>query len=422
MSTLSKKIGAASRVASEFVAPTPSSVNNSSNTKKGTASPETTYCQYLGSLVTKLSRAVRIPKLIIDSAKNPIICSGKYHKKRESHKSNTRPRSLKPAFCLAAGIVAAMATVDQGTLMKLGTAMGTSRTPWHTGANWKQYLDMYDGFVEMGPSHCEHHQISTRYGSTMVYVCGSATDDTVILFSGARASSLMWDFVANHAELSQRRRLVLVDHICDAGRSVPVACPDTADDHAAWVADIYAELGVESADLVGYSYGCFTTALVAIAAPSMVKNVIHIGPTLMYGNIPTLVLMKMLLVAITSPFPGLGLNAAWVMNSAAHGEDTIDEVTKTYLEFYEIASAVPYEYNFAMVYKFSDAELAQLATTNVTAVIPEYEVMMDVQQVTSRLTNAQIRVEIMKDAGHRVRIEDPDSLLEVIARLLLAKD
>ena len=75
-----------------------------------------------------------------------------------------------------------------------------------------------------------------------------------------------------------------------------------------------------------------------------------------------------------------------------------------------------------MLYKLSDAELAQLATTNVTAVIPEQEVIMDVQQVTSRLTNAQIRVEIMKDAGHRVRIEDPDSLLEVIARLLLAED
>ena len=67
-------------------------------------------------------------------------------------------------------------------------------------------------------------------------------------------------------------------------------------------------------------------------------------------------------------------------------------------------------------------ELAQLATTNVTAVIPEHEVVMDVQQVTSRLRNAQIRVEIMKDAGHRVRIEDPDSLVEVISRLLLAED
>ncbi len=71
MAPCSKKMGAASRVASEFVAPTPSSVNNSSETTlKGTALPDTTYCQYLGSLATKLDRVARIPKLLIDSAKS----------------------------------------------------------------------------------------------------------------------------------------------------------------------------------------------------------------------------------------------------------------------------------------------------------------------------------------------------------------
>ena len=130
--------------------------------------------------------------------------------------------------------------------------------------------------------------------------------------------------------------------------------------------------------------------------------------------------MKMLLAAIASPFPSLGLNAAWIFGSMAHGKD--DERAQGFIAQYEAASVVPYNYVPAIPYVLSDAELAQLATTNVTAVIPEQEVIMDVQQVTSRLTNAQIRVEIMKDAGHRVRIEDPDSLLEVIARLLLAED
>jgi len=315
-----------------------------------------------------------------------------------------------------------MATVDQHILFKLLTPLALSKTPWHSGAKWKQFLDMYDRHVETQLSHCAHRQISTRYGSTMVHVCGSATDDTVLLFHGMRASSGMWDFVANHKELSRRRRLVLVDHICDAGRSVPVACPDTANDHVAWVEDIYAELGVASADLVGYSYGCFPSALVAMAAPSMVKKVIHVGPTGIYGTIPTRIIIKVLLMTIAMPFPSLGFNAAWVFGSMAHGENPVDEVTQENLATYEAASVVPYNIPLPMFYKLSDAELAELATTNVTAVIPEYEVIMDVQQVTSSLTNAKIRVEIMKDAGHRVRIEDPDSLLEVIARLLLAKD
>ncbi|CAH0367044.1 unnamed protein product [Pelagomonas calceolata] len=421
MAPRSKKMEAASRVASESEI-SQSSGNScaSETTRRGTTLPQTTYCHYLGGLGTVLDRMVRIPKLIIDCAKYALVGSGNYYKKRESHKSNTRPLSLKHLYYFAAGIVVAMATVDQYTVFKLLTPLLISKIPWHTGAEWKQYLDIYDGFVEARLSHCEHRQISTRYGSTMVHVCGSATDDTVMLLSGTRASSLMWDIVANHAELSRHRRLVLVDHICDAGRSVPVACPDTANDHVAWFEDIYAELGVESADLVGYSYGCFPTALVAITAPSMVKKVIHLGPPFIYGNIPTRMLRKMLLATIAAPFPGLGLDTTWLLGSTAHR--TVDEVAQREFATYEVASAVPYNYFHAIPYELSDAELAQLATTNVTAVLPEYEVIMDVQQVTSRLTNAQIRVEIMKDAGHRVRIEDPDSLLEIIARLLLTED
>ena len=60
MALRSKKVGTVSRVASDFVATAPSSVSKSSKTTlKGTKSSETTYCQYLGSLVTKLDRAAR---------------------------------------------------------------------------------------------------------------------------------------------------------------------------------------------------------------------------------------------------------------------------------------------------------------------------------------------------------------------------
>ena len=70
------KTGAAraSRVGYEF-AQTPASAQcvpprSSKGTSKGTASPDTTYCQYLGSLVTKLDRVTRVPKLIVDYAKS----------------------------------------------------------------------------------------------------------------------------------------------------------------------------------------------------------------------------------------------------------------------------------------------------------------------------------------------------------------
>ena len=75
----SKTNGAApaSRVASEF-APTPASKLNTNNDSskgipKGVGSPNTSYCQYLGSLATALDRVAQIPKLIVESAKLLVI-------------------------------------------------------------------------------------------------------------------------------------------------------------------------------------------------------------------------------------------------------------------------------------------------------------------------------------------------------------
>ena len=92
-------MGAASRVASEFVAPTPSSVSNSSKTTlKGTALPGTTYCQYLGSLATKLDRMAQIPKLIVESAASCVLSSSKYA--RTAHLKSILIRSIKAILVL----------------------------------------------------------------------------------------------------------------------------------------------------------------------------------------------------------------------------------------------------------------------------------------------------------------------------------
>ena len=77
----SKETGAAPALeaASEFAptpAPTLSTTSGSSKgIPRGAASPNTNYCQYLGSLVTKLDSVARIPKLIVESAK--VLVSGK---------------------------------------------------------------------------------------------------------------------------------------------------------------------------------------------------------------------------------------------------------------------------------------------------------------------------------------------------------
>ena len=99
MAPRSKKMGAASQVASEFVAPTPTSANGSSKgTLKGTTSPGTTYCHYLGGLVTALDRVVRIPKMIVDSAVTCVLNSSK--SERTAHLKSISIKSIKASLVL----------------------------------------------------------------------------------------------------------------------------------------------------------------------------------------------------------------------------------------------------------------------------------------------------------------------------------
>lgn len=99
MAPRSTKMGAASRVASESVAPGSHSVNSlSETTLKGATMPEPTYCQYLGSIVTKLDRVARIPKLIVESAANCVLSSST--SERTAHLKSISIRSIKAILVL----------------------------------------------------------------------------------------------------------------------------------------------------------------------------------------------------------------------------------------------------------------------------------------------------------------------------------
>jgi len=110
----SKNIGApASEVASDF-APTPAltleTTNGSSKgIPKDNASPNTNYCQYLGSLVTALDRVARIPKLIVESAKILVIGKTKSNMSVNGTKYGANGMTTKKAIVMAAFAVAGFA-------------------------------------------------------------------------------------------------------------------------------------------------------------------------------------------------------------------------------------------------------------------------------------------------------------------------
>lgn len=116
----------------------------------------------------------------------------------------------------------------------------------------------------------------------------------------------------NVPELVKQRRLVAVDYICDAGRSVPENCPKTSADHANWVRDIFKALNVEKADFVGYSYGAFVSSVVALEAPELIASrVILTAPAAVVSPITPGFFVHVLASALGKHIPMLGADFKW---------------------------------------------------------------------------------------------------------------
>lgn len=102
----SKETGAAPalEVASEFAptpAPTLSTISwSSKGIPRRAASPNTNYCQYLGSLVTALDRVARIPKLIVESAK-ALVSGNNSASGTKSGTGKTKKAIVMAAFAVA---------------------------------------------------------------------------------------------------------------------------------------------------------------------------------------------------------------------------------------------------------------------------------------------------------------------------------
>ena len=170
----------------------------------------------------------------------------------------------------------------------MGGLLSTKKVPaWHSGPEWAAFLGMYDERAAAELPGFASQLIHTTAGQTFVWTGGRADGPPVVFFHGARGSSLSWADVLLVAEsLRSERRVILVDYICDAGRSIPRTSLKTAEEHAGWARELWRHLGIErGADVVGYSYGSLVAAMVASRAPELIagKRVVLCSPAAVFA-------------------------------------------------------------------------------------------------------------------------------------------
>src|SRR6266571_4649797 len=129
------------------------------------------------------------------------------------------------------------------------------RSMFKTPQGQARYLAAYEATLALWPVTVESFPVPTRFGTTHVNACGPRGAHPVVLLHELGISGTMW--YQNVADLSRSYRVYALDTIGDAGKSICTRSLRTGADFVAWLSDVFSHLELESAHVVGMSYGGF---------------------------------------------------------------------------------------------------------------------------------------------------------------------
>lgn len=146
---------------------------------------------------------------------------------------------------------------------------------WRSPKGRQKFLDLYARMcAERWPEPPTELDVDTPAGSTHIFHW-PGDGAPIVFLHGFGATSLMWcPYVAG----LRGHALYLVDSVGDAGRSVQRSPIRDGSDLAVWLDDVLGGLNIESAHLVGSSYGGWQALNQAIRSPRRVASITLLDP------------------------------------------------------------------------------------------------------------------------------------------------
>jgi pimeloyl-ACP methyl ester carboxylesterase len=125
----------------------------------------------------------------------------------------------------------------------------------------------------------ERFRVDSTLGITHVWGFNTGEDlETLVIFPGARTTSLFWDFDKGLDNLNKKFKVYLVEtnglpNLSDGGS------PDIKSlDYGHWASDVLAKLGIEKAFVAGASFGGLICMKLGITNPEKVKAAFILNP------------------------------------------------------------------------------------------------------------------------------------------------
>ncbi|MFM2228436.1 MAG: hypothetical protein RL664_1779 [Bacteroidota bacterium] len=126
----------------------------------------------------------------------------------------------------------------------------------------------------------DRYEIETSLGNTLIWGLHTKEEhlDTLVVFPGARTTSLIWDFDKGLDNLNHKMRVFMVEtnglpNLSDG------STPDIKTlDYGIWASEVFEKLGIEKAFVAGASFGGLICMKLGIVSPEKIKAAFLLNP------------------------------------------------------------------------------------------------------------------------------------------------
>lgn len=265
------------------------------------------------------------------------------------------------------------------------------------------YMAAYEAVLARWPVPYESLNVPTRFGETHVIASGQKDAPPLVLLHATSASATMW--FPNIADLSRNYRTCALDTIGEPGKSVISNPPQKRSDYALWLTDVFNELNVAQADVVGASYGGWMTMNLALYAPERVKKIVLLSPPAAFVPINKMYMLRII--------PSMLFPIRFFINNSIRPL-FVRRPNEIYFE--QLALAAKCKFKEVFPTEFTDDELRQIKIP-VLLLIGEKEVILPAPKAIDRAKRLMpdIQAEMIPEASHMLSMDQPEM---VDARIL----
>lgn len=270
-----------------------------------------------------------------------------------------------------------------------------------------RYFAAYEATLALWPVPLDSFDISTRFGSTHVHVCGPQTGQPLLLLPGQAVSSTMW--YPNIAVLSRNHRVYALDIIGDMGKSVRTQPMQPPADFDRWLRDVFAGLDLEQTHVAGLSYGGFLAIRAALSVPERVNKLVLLSPA---SLLRIRLRFFLRLAALFLPNFVLSLAAKQRVFLGIHSAIATPVIK-------QMMTRTDFRYQMVLPPVCKDEELQQIQAPTLL-LLGDHEIIYDYKAAIKRAEKLipDIETAVIPNAGHALSFDQPELVNQRILTFL----